>query len=497
MPRSFILALDQGTTSSRALLFDHEGSVVAQAARELPQIFPKPGWVEHDPEAIWSSQLAAAREALEKAQVPASDVAAIGITNQRETTLLWERASGRPLANAIVWQCRRTAPLCERLVRAGHAPRIRRKTGLVCDAYFSGTKLRWLLDSIPGARRRARRGELAFGTVDTWLAHRLSFGRLHVTDPSNASRTLLFDLKRRRFDPELLKLLRVPAEVLPEVRDSSEVLGECDPRWFGAAIPIAGLAGDQQAALFGQRCFAPGSMKSTYGTGCFLLMNTGAAPRASRSGLLSTIAWSRGGATTYALEGSLFVAGAAVQWLRDGLGLIASAAEIEGLAASVPDSGGVTFVPAFVGLGAPHWDSAARGAIVGLTRGTTKAHLARATLEAMAFQTRDVVDCMERDAGLRVRELRIDGGATRNELFCRTLADLLGVTVVRPAQAEATAAGAAFLAGLAVGFWRDERELAALPRAETRFEPTTKRAHREAEHARWREAVGRVLSARR
>jgi glycerol kinase len=493
----WILALDQGTTSSRALLFDRAGRVVAQAARELPQIFPKPGWVEHDPEAIWSSQLAAAREALEKAQVAASDVAAIGITNQRETTILWERATGRPLANAIVWQCRRTAPLCEKLVRAGHAAKIRRRTGLVCDPYFSGTKLRWLLDSIPGARRRARRGELAFGTVDTWLAHRLSGGRLHVTDASNASRTLLFDLHRRRFDPELLELLHVPAAVLPEVRGSSEVLGECDPKWFGAALPIASMVGDQQGALFGQRCFAPGSMKSTYGTGCFLLMNTGAVPRASRSGLLTTLAWSRGGIPTYALEGSLFVAGAAVQWLRDGLGLIANAAEIEPLAASVPDSGGVTFVPAFVGLGAPHWDAAARGAIVGLTRGSTKAHLARATLEAMAFQTREVVECMERDAGLRVRELRIDGGATRNDLFCRILADLLGVAVVRPEQAEASATGAAYLAGLAVGFWKDERELAALPRAERRFEPTMTRAQRAAHHARWSEAVARVVSARR
>jgi glycerol kinase len=494
MPPAFVLALDQGTTSSRALLFDREGRVVAQGARELPQIFPKPGWVEHDPEAIWSSQLAAAREAVEKARVAASDVAAIGITNQRETTILWERASGRPLANAIVWQCRRTAPLCEKLVRAGHAAKIRRRTGLVCDAYFSGTKLRWLLDSIPGARRRARRGELAFGTVDTWLAHRLSGGRLHVTDASNASRTLLFDLRRRRFDPELLELLHVPAAVLPEVHGSSEVVGECDAKWLGAALPIAGMVGDQQGALFGQRCFAPGSMKSTYGTGSFLLMNTGAAPRASRSGLLTTIAWSRGGIPTYALEGSLFVAGAAVQWLRDGLGLIANAAEVEALAASVPDSGGVTFVPAFVGLGAPHWDAAARGAIVGLTRGSTKAHLARATLEAMAFQTREVVDCMERDAGLRVRELRIDGGATRNDLFCRILADLLGVAVVRPEQAEASATGAAFLAGLAVGFWKDERELAVLPRAERRFEPTTTRAQRAAHHARWREAVARVIS---
>jgi glycerol kinase len=487
-----ILALDQGTTSSRAFVVARDGRLRGQGQREFPQLFPKPGWVEHDPEAIWESQLAAARDALSAANATAAEIAAIGIANQRETTLLWERASGRPVANAIVWQCRRTAPMCERLAKAPFARQVRRRTGLVLDAYFSATKLRWLLDHVPGAKRRAARGELAFGTVDSWLVWKLTRGRAHVTDASNASRTLLFDLERRRFEPSLLKWLKLPAEVLPGIVDSSGVAGEASPEWFGGAIPIAGLAGDQQAALFGQGCFAPGMMKCTFGTGSFLLLNTGRRPKASRHRLLTTVAWTREGAPTYALEGSVFVAGSAVQWLRDGLGVIASAAEIEPLAASVEDTAGVTFVPALVGLGAPHWDMAARGAIVGLTRGATKAHLARATLEAMAFQTRDVVDCMESDSRVRARELRVDGGAVRNELLCQLVADLVGVPVVRPKQVETTAIGAAWLAGLGVGLWKDERELAALSEVDRRFEPRLTRRERDDRHAAWLDAVARV-----
>jgi glycerol kinase len=487
-----VLALDQGTTSSRAFVVDREGRLRGRGQREFPQLFPKPGWVEHDPEAIWESQLAAARDALTAANATAAEIAAIGIANQRETTLLWERASGRPVANAIVWQCRRTAPMCERLAKAPFARHVRRRTGLVLDAYFSATKLRWLLDHVPGAKRRAARGELAFGTVDSWLIWKLTRGRSHVTDASNASRTLLFDLERRRFEPSLLKWLEIPAELLPGVVDSSGIAGEAAPEWFGAAIPIAGIAGDQQAALFGQGCFAPGMMKCTFGTGSFLLLNTGRRPKASRHRLLTTVAWTRRGATSYALEGSVFVAGSAVQWLRDGLGVIASAAEVEPLAASVKDTAGVVFVPALVGLGAPHWDMAARGAIVGLTRGATKAHLARATLEAMAFQTRDVVDAMESDARVRARELHVDGGAVRNDLLCQFVADLVGVPVVRPKQVETTAIGAAWLAGLGVGLWKDERELAALVEVDRRFEPALSRRERDLRHAAWLAAVARV-----
>jgi glycerol kinase len=489
-----VLALDQGTTSSRAFVVDAGGKVRGTSGRDFPQLFPRPGWVEHDPAAIWASQLAAARAALRAARARGRDVAAIGIANQRETTMVWERASGRPIANAIVWQCRRTAPQCERLARAPFARRIREKTGLVLDAYFSASKLAWLLDRVPGARRRAARGELAFGTVDSWLAWQLTRGRAHVTDASNASRTMLFDLQSGRFDPALLRWLRIPPAVLPRVIESSGVVAETAPEWFGAPIPIAGIAGDQQAALFGQGCFAPGSMKCTFGTGSFLLMNTGRTAQASRHRLLTTVAWSRRGATTYALEGSVFVSGAAVQWLRDGLGLIGTAAEVEPLARSVADSGGVVFVPALVGLGAPHWDMAARGAIFGLTRGTTRGHVARATLEAMAFQTRDVVDCMHADARVRTIELCVDGGATRNDLFCQLLADLVGVPVVRPRQVETTAMGAAWLAGLGVGLWKDEAELAALNRPDRRFTPSIARRERDDRHARWLAAVARVKS---
>ncbi len=488
----YVLALDQGTTSSRALLFDRDAKVVALAQEEHPQSYPRPGWVEHDPEAIWRTQLRTARAALRDAGAKARDVAAIGVTNQRETTIVWERSTGRAIHPAIVWQCRRTAELCERLRRAGAERLLRRRTGLVADAYFSGTKISWLVDHVAGARRRARRGELAFGTVDAWLLWNLTGGRVHATEPSNASRTLLFDLRRGRFDDELLRLLRVPRPLLPEVRPSCGLFAATEPSLFGGPIPIAGVAGDQQAALFGQGCFEAGTLKATYGTGCFLLLNTGAKPRTSRHGLLTTVAWRKGGSTTYALEGSVFVAGAAVQWLRDGLRVIERTADVEALAASVPDSQGVVFVPAFVGLGAPHWDMEARGAIVGLTRGATKAHLARAALEAMAFQTREVVESMEKDAGLRVRELKVDGGAVRNDLLCQLLADLTGRRIVRPKQTETTALGAARLAGLAVGFWKDERELARLERIDRRFDPRISRPERERRFSAWLRAVRQV-----
>jgi glycerol kinase len=490
----YILALDQGTTSSRAILFDREGRIAHVAQQEFQQIYPKPGWVEHDPESIWLSQLACARQAIAQADIRPEEIAAIGITNQRETTIVWDRATDQAIHNAIVWQCRRTAPLCEQLKKEGFDRVIRRKTGLVTDAYFSGTKVRWILDNVKGARRQAEAGKLAFGTVDTWLIHRLSGGRAHVTDPSNASRTLLYDIRRQQWDDQILDHLRVPKSLLPEVKSSSEVYAVTDPALFGAPIPIAGNAGDQQAALFGQACYKPGMLKNTYGTGCFLLMNTGEKATASKTGLLTTVAWERGGKTEYALEGSVFIAGAAVQWLRDGLGLIAQAAETEALATSVNDSNGVYFVPAFVGLGAPYWDQDARGAIVGLTRGATRAHLARAALESMAYQTRDVVECMQRDSGIKVRELRVDGGATRNDFLCQFQADILGVSVVRPVVTETTALGAAYLAGLAVGFWKNSREIAAQWHVERRFEPQMKRSERERLYEGWQEAVARVRS---
>jgi glycerol kinase len=488
----YILALDQGTTSSRAILFDRAGRVAGVAQQEFPQIFPQAGWVEHHPEDIWQSQLTTARQVMAATSVGAGDIAAIGITNQRETTVMWERATGQSVHNAIVWQCRRTAPLCEKLKSEKFDRVIRRKTGLVTDAYFSGTKVSWLLDHVKGGRKRAAAGELAFGTVDSWLIYKLSGGRAHLTDVSNASRTLLYDIRRQRWDAEILDRLRVPAAVLPGVRSSSEVYAETDPDLFGVPIPIAGDAGDQQAALFGQACFKPGMMKNTYGTGCFLLMNTGEEAKASKNGLLTTVAWRTGGETEYALEGSVFVAGAAVQWLRDGLGVITNAADTEAMANSVTDNHGVYFVPAFVGLGAPYWDMDARGAIVGLTRGATRAHLARAALEAMAYQTRDVVECMEKDSGIRAKELRVDGGATRNDFLCQFQADILGVPVVRPVITETTALGAAYLAGLAVGFWKNEREIAAQWQVEKRFEPRMKKGERERLYEGWKEAVARV-----
>ena len=489
---AFVLALDQGTTSSRAILFDRAGSVHAVAQREFAQLFPQPGWVEHDPMEIWASQSGVMAEVLAKAAIAPTDVAAIGITNQRETTVLWERATGRPVANAIVWQDRRTAPLCDALRAAGHETTFTRKTGLVLDAYFSGTKLRWLLDHVAQARSRAERGELAFGTVDSWLIWNLSGGTRHVTDPSNASRTLLFDIHRGEWDDELLALLDVPRAVLPAVVASSGVCAHA--ALGGAAVPIAGIAGDQQAALFGQACLEPGLAKNTYGTGCFLLLNTGRTAVTSKNHLLSTVAWRRDGTTDYALEGSVFIAGAVVQWLRDGLKIIRSAAEVEALAASVPDNGGVYLVPAFAGLGAPHWDAYARGAILGLTRGATGAHLARAALEAIAFQSAEVLRAMEADAGLKLTELRVDGGATTNDLLMQFQADLLGVPVVRPKVAETTALGAAYLAGLAVGYWRDSRDVVANWQVGRRFEPAMSRDRAAALTAGWDKAVVRAKS---
>ena len=489
---SFVLALDQGTTSSRALLFDHAGAVRAIAQAEFRQIFPQPGWVEHDAAEIWATQSGVMHEVLAKAGLGARDVAAIGITNQRETTVLWDRASGAPVAPAIVWQDRRTAPLCDALRAAGHAALIARKTGLVLDAYFSGTKLKWLLDHVPGARARATKGELAFGTIDSWLVWNLTRGAAHVTDPSNASRTLLFDIRKGEWDDELLALLDIPRSVLPRVVPSSATCGHAN--FAGIEVPIAGIAGDQQAALFGQACHSPGLAKNTYGTGCFLLMNTGRNAVASANNLLTTVAWQRDGATDYALEGSVFIAGAVVQWLRDGLKLINTAAEIEALASSVPDNGGVYLVPAFAGLGAPHWDAYARGAIFGLTRGATSAHIARAALEAIAFQNVDVLTAMQRDAGITLQELRVDGGATVNNLLMQIQADVLGVPVVRPKVPETTALGAGYLAGLAVGYWKDAADVAANWRVDRIFEPAMTRDRVEEWTAGWKKAVERAKS---
>jgi glycerol kinase len=488
----YVLALDQGTTSSRALLFDRDGRVAAVDQHELPQHFPKPGWVEHDPAEIWDSQLRAARGVLARARVPAGEIAAIGITNQRETSVVWDRRSGEPIHRAVVWQSRQTAPICERLRAEGLEPEVRARTGLVIDAYFSATKIRFILDAVPGAQARAERGELAFGTIDSWLVHRLTKGRVHVTDPSNASRTMVYDVHARDWDPRLLEAIRIPRAMLPRVADSSGVVGEADPEWFGRPIPIAGIAGDQQAALFGQGCFEPGRAKNTYGTGCFLLLHTGERPRASTSGLLTTVAWGLDGRFEYALEGSVFVAGAAVQWLRDGLRLVADASETEAVARSVADSGGVYLVPAFVGLGAPYWDERARGVLVGITRGTTREHVVRATLEAIAYQSRDLVECMVADAGLRPAALRVDGGACRNAFLMQFQADLLGIPVERPRMLEVTAFGAASLAGLGVGLFRDRAELESVTaEGATRFEPSVGAGERDALYEGWRRAVER------
>ena len=487
---SFILALDQGTTSSRALLFDHAGDVRAVAQREFRQHFPQPGWVEHDAGEIWATQAGVMHEVLAKAGIGARDVAAVGITNQRETTVLWDRATGAPVAPAIVWQDRRTAPTCDALRASGHAPLFARKTGLVIDAYFSGTKLKWLLDNVPGARARAAKGELAFGTIDSWLIWNLTRGTAHVTDPSNASRTLLFDIRTGAWDDELLALLDVPPAVLPKVVPSSAICATT--AIDGVDVPIAGIAGDQQAALFGQACHSPGLAKNTYGTGCFLLMNTGGSAVASTNNLLTTVAWQREGRTDYALEGSVFIGGAVVQWLRDGLKIIRAASEIEALAGSVADNGGIYFVPAFAGLGAPHWDSYARGAIFGLTRGASAAHIARAALEAIAFQNVDVLGAMQKDAGITLTELRVDGGATANNLLMQFQADILGVPVVRPKVLETTALGAGYLAGLAVGYWKGAADVAANWRVDRVFEPAMERDRAQQLLAGWNKAVERA-----
>jgi len=488
-----VLALDQGTTSSRGILFDREGRVVSAAQEEFPQHYPQPGWVEHDPEEIWSSQLRVGQRVLEETQVPPSEVAAIGITNQRETTVVWERATGRPVHNAIVWQCRRTAPLCDELKAEGFDRLIGRRTGLVTDAYFSGTKVAWLLDHVPGLRERAENGELAFGTIDTFLLWRLSGGRLHTTDVSNASRTMLFNIHTLDWDDEILARLRIPRELLPDVQSSSQVYGETEAALLGASIPLAGNAGDQQAAMVGQTCFEPGMAKNTYGTGCFMLLNTGESAVESANGLLTTIGWRLGaGPVVYALEGSVFVAGAAVQWLRDGLGLIRQSGDVERLAAGVADNGGVYMVPAFVGLGAPHWDPYARGTMVGLTRGTTAGHIGRAVLESIAYQTRDVVQAMESDSGLALATLRADGGAAQNGLLMQFQADILNVPVEVPATTETTALGAAYLAGLAVGFWGSTDELGRKWSVARRYEPSMTEDRRESLVVGWQEAVARA-----
>lgn len=486
-----VLALDQGTTSSRAILFRHDGTILATAQQEFQQIFPEPGHVEHDAEEIWSTQLAVARQVLADAQVAADEVAAIGVTNQRETTVLWERDTGRPVANAIVWQSRVTAGICDQLKADGLEPIVRERTGLVLDAYFSGTKIKHLLDRHEGLRDRARRGEVLFGTIDTFLIWRLTGGKQHVTDYSNASRTLIYNIHTLDWDDELLAALDIPRAMLPEVRQSSEVYGRTDPEWFGVAIPVAGDAGDQQAATFGQACFEAGTAKNTYGTGAFILMNTGTAPVASDNGLLTTIGWGLDGSVTYCLEGSVFVAGAAVQWLRDQLQMISGAAETEALAASEPDNGGVYFVPAFVGLGAPHWDPQARGLLIGLTRGTSRGHIARAALESMAYQSLDVLSVMEKDSGQSLTALKVDGGASANNLLMQFQADLLDTAVHRPVVQETTALGAAYLAGLAVGFWDSTTDVADNWKLDREFQPDMRAAERDRLCQQWNRAVER------
>jgi len=488
---SFILALDQGTTSSRAIVFDRDGAIRAVAQKEFTQVFPQAGWVEHDPQEIWASQIGVAVEALGRAHAAPRDVAAIGITNQRETTIVWDRETGEPVHNAIVWQDRRTADFCERLKADGAGDLIQSKTGLLIDAYFSASKIRWILDHVPGARARAAAGKLAFGTVDTWLVWKLTAHERHVTDASNASRTMLFDIHAMRWDEELLRLFEIPASLLPEVRSSSEVYGHVSSSLGLERIAIAGIAGDQQAALFGQMCLKPGMSKNTYGTGCFLLQNIGATPTRSKQQLVTTVAWQRGGSTEYALEGSVFIGGAVVQWIRDGLGLVRTAPEIEALASSVADNGGVYLVPAFAGLGAPHWDPYARGTIVGITRGTTSAHIARAALESIAYQVADLLDAMAADSGIALRELRVDGGAATNDMLMQTQADLLGVAVVRPAVTETTALGAAYLAGLAVDYWPSVDAISGQWKVDRRFEPAMSPGAARALRERWTAALGR------
>jgi glycerol kinase len=494
MEERYIMAIDQGTTGSRVLIVNPAGHIVANAYSEFPQIYPRPGWVEHDPEAIWQATLSVMRQALVSADIAPGRIAAVGITNQRETTVVWERKTLTPVANAIVWQCRRSAGICETLKAAGLEAMFRERTGLLLDAYFSGTKLKWLLDEIPGLRVRAEAGELAFGTVDSWLIARLTGGRTHVTDVTNASRTLMFNIHDQTWDPDLLDLLDIPAALLPDVVPSCHVVGRTDAAVAGAEIPIAGIAGDQQAALFGQACFEPGQAKNTYGTGCFLLINAGRAPLDPGPGLLLTLACDGGGQPCYALEGSVFIAGAVVQWLRDGLGLIRTAAETHALAQSVPDSLGVFVVPAFAGLGAPHWDMYARGGILGITRGTTRAHIVRAALESIAYQTRDLAGAVEAATGMKLTELRVDGGACRNDFLMQFQADILDCTISRSRYLESTAMGAAFLAGRAIGFWGDSGEIAALRSADKIFSPKIDAQQRQRLYRGWSEAVERVKS---
>jgi len=495
MEKRYILAFDQGTTSSRAILFDKRGAIVKTAQKEFTQIYPKAGWVEHDAMEIWGTQSGVAREVLETAGVSPDEVAAIGITNQRETTVVWDKATGKPIYNAIVWQCRRTAGFCDQLKARGLEGYIRENTGLVVDAYFSGTKVAWILDNVEGARARAEKGELLFGNIDTWLIWNLTRGKVHVTDYSNASRTMLFNIKTLEWDKKILKEMNIPESMLPKARPSSEVYGHTDEGTFGGAkIPIAGIAGDQQAALFGQACFQAGMAKNTYGTGCFTLLNTGSKPVSSKNGLLTTVAWRLGSELTYALEGSVFIGGAVVQWLRDELGLIKDSAESEKLACSVPDAGGAMIVPAFVGLGAPYWDPEVRGTMVGLTRGTTRAHLVRAALESVAFQSTDLIEAMEADYGARIGELKADGGAAANSFLMQFQADVLGRTVVLPEVNEITALGAAYLAGLAVGYWKDERDIAANWRVRRRFEAKLNDRERAAMAGRWHRAVAAARS---
>ncbi|MBR0171209.1 MAG: glycerol kinase GlpK [Lachnospiraceae bacterium] len=490
----YIMALDAGTTSSRCILFDHAGSVVSVAQKEFAQHYPQPGWVEHDAEEIWETQLEVARKALEKAGAEAADIAAIGITNQRETTVVWDRETGKPVCNAIVWQCRRTSAICDAMKRKGLTETVRKKTGLVIDAYFSATKLHWILENVEGARARAEAGALLFGTVETWLIWRLTNGRVHVTDYSNASRTMMFNIHTLQWDREILKELDIPERMLPEVKPSSLVYGHTDASLFGEEIPIAGAGGDQQCALFGQTCFHQGEAKNTYGTGCFLLMNTGNKPVESRHGLVTTIAWGLGDRITYALEGSVFVAGAVVQWLRDELHLIKTAAESEEAARRVPDTAGCFVVPAFTGLGAPYWDQYARGTITGITRGVGKDHIIRAALESIAFQTADVLAAMEADAGVHLSALRVDGGASNNNFLMQFQADITGTDVTRPACVETTAMGAAFFAGLATGFWESREELAGLSATDRVFHPETEEAARREKLRGWKKAVNRTLS---
>ncbi|MFC4638299.1 glycerol kinase GlpK [Deinococcus hohokamensis] len=487
----YILALDQGTTSSRAIVFDQEGNIRRVAQKEFRQIFPKPGWVEHDAQEIWSTQIGVAQEAISGAGLKASDIAAIGITNQRETVVVWDRQTGQPIHHAIVWQDRRTAQFCDQLRAQGHTDLFQQKTGLLIDAYFSGTKVNWLLDNVDGARERAQKGELAFGTVDSWLIYNLTGGELHITDATNASRTLLYNIHTGDWDDELLQVLNVPREMLPQVRSSSEVYGETAEGLLGARVRIAGIAGDQQAATFGQACLERGMAKNTYGTGCFMLMNTAQEAVPSQNQLLTTVAWQLDGTRTYALEGSVFVAGAVVQWLRDGLGIIRSSEEVEALATSVDSSEGVFLVPAFVGLGAPYWDSYARGTMVGLTRGTTKAHIARAALESIAYQSAELLEAMGQDSGAPLKELRVDGGASNNNLMMQFQADILGVPVVRPRVTETTALGAAYLAGLAVGYWQGTEEITRQWQVDRTFEPQMAESERAHLMAQWRRAVQR------